>query len=73
MRISAEAHHLGGQRLFAEAHDLGAGAHGQPRQPAPGLDQEAVHGGHAAGHSQGIQPLDRGHETLQEQPSNSRP
>ena len=69
----AEADHLGRQRLFAEADDLGAGADRQPRQPAAGLDQQAVHRRHAAGDRQGIDPLDRGHKTLQEQPSNSRP
>ena len=69
----AEAHDLGRQRLFAEADDLGARADRQPGQPAASLDQEAVHGGHAAGDGQGVEPLDRGHQTLQEQPSNSRP
>jgi len=57
----AEADHLGRQRLFAKADNLGAGADRKPGQPAAGLDQEAVDRGHTARDRQGIQPLDGGH------------
>src|SRR6185369_2490466 len=54
--------------LFAVTDDFGAGPDGQPGQPSAGLDQEAVHRGHTAGDGQRIQPLDSGHQALQETP-----
>ena len=61
----AEADHLGGQGRVGAAHDLGAGADGQPRQTAAGLDQQAVHRRDPAGDGQRIDPLDGGDQVAQ--------
>ena len=62
--VLAEADDLGGDGLFIEARDLGAGADGQAGQTAAGLDKEAVHGGDPPGNRQRIKPLNGGDQAL---------
>ena len=63
--VLPEAHHLGGEGRGVVAIDIHPRPHGQTGQPAPGLDQQTMHGGHPAGHLDGIDPLNSGDQATQ--------